>query len=385
MNFAGVRRLPVVFVIDNNQFAYSTPTHLNFASSSLAARGPAYGFEGVVVDGTDVLAVYREARAAIERARSGGGPTALELMTLRMEGHAVHDDAAYVPPEHARALGRVGSRAAASRPGCASTASWATTSSPTLERGVEDAIGEAVARAEASAWPDPGHARGWRLRRLRRSGGQPPLSLPRYRPWFYDLVRDRERHVPAPVFRLSATGVENVPARGRRRARADASLVRRHARRRRAAEDSVASVRWPSTSCSSCPWSGARSRSAGGSRCAARVQDMEAYEDGAAPAARGRHAARLPRGHAQPRRLGATAAGRGAARARGRGGASCPSRSAAATASSSCRRASRRSGCTTASRSRSDDLPADDLRRASYTATKRWSEAIDAGLATLPH
>ena len=74
-------------------------THLNFASSSLAARGPAYGFEGVVVDGTDVLAVYREARTAIERARSGGGPTALELMTLRMEGHAVHDDAFYVPKE----------------------------------------------------------------------------------------------------------------------------------------------------------------------------------------------------------------------------------------------------------------------------------------------
>ena len=46
-----------------------------------------------------MLAVYREARAAIERARSGGGPTVLELMTLRMEGHAVHDDAAYVPPE----------------------------------------------------------------------------------------------------------------------------------------------------------------------------------------------------------------------------------------------------------------------------------------------
>ena len=86
-----------VFVIDNNQFAYSTPTHLNFASSSLAARGPAYGFEGVVVDGTDVLAVYREAKRAIEKARSGGGPTLLECLTLRMEGHAVHDDAFYVP------------------------------------------------------------------------------------------------------------------------------------------------------------------------------------------------------------------------------------------------------------------------------------------------
>src|SRR5262249_10521044 len=57
----------------------------------------AYGFEGVVVDGTDVLAVYREAKRAIEKARAGGGPTLIECLTLRMEGHAVHDDASYVP------------------------------------------------------------------------------------------------------------------------------------------------------------------------------------------------------------------------------------------------------------------------------------------------
>src|SRR5689334_20085921 len=99
MNFAGVRRLPVVFVIDNNQFAYSTPSQLEYPIEHLADRADAYGFEGVVVDGTDILAVYREARRAIEKARAGGGPTLLELVTLRMEGHAVHDDAFYVPRE----------------------------------------------------------------------------------------------------------------------------------------------------------------------------------------------------------------------------------------------------------------------------------------------
>jgi pyruvate dehydrogenase E1 component alpha subunit len=99
MNFAGVRRLPVVFVCDNNQWAYSTPTHLGYAIEHLADRAAAYGFEGVVVDGTDVLAVYREAKRAIEKARSGGGPTLIESVTLRMEGHAVHDDAFYVPKE----------------------------------------------------------------------------------------------------------------------------------------------------------------------------------------------------------------------------------------------------------------------------------------------
>jgi pyruvate dehydrogenase E1 component alpha subunit len=99
MNFAGTRRLPVVFICDNNQWAYSTPTHLEYAIEHIADRAQAYGFEGVVVDGTDVLAVYREAKRAIEKARNGEGPTLIECLTLRMEGHAVHDDAFYVPGE----------------------------------------------------------------------------------------------------------------------------------------------------------------------------------------------------------------------------------------------------------------------------------------------
>ena len=97
MTLAGTRKLPVVFVCDNNQWAYSTPTHLEYATEHVADRAQAYGFEGVVVDGTDVLAVHREAKRAIEKAREGGGPTLLECVTLRMEGHAVHDDAFYVP------------------------------------------------------------------------------------------------------------------------------------------------------------------------------------------------------------------------------------------------------------------------------------------------
>ncbi len=99
MNLAGVRKLPVVFVCDNNQWAYSTPTYLEYATEHVADRAEAYGFEGVVVDGNDVLAVYREAKRAIEKARQGGGPTLVECLTLRMEGHAVHDDAFYVPKD----------------------------------------------------------------------------------------------------------------------------------------------------------------------------------------------------------------------------------------------------------------------------------------------
>ena len=99
MNMAGVRQLPTVFICDNNQWAYSTPTYLSYPVEHIADRAAAYGFDGVVVDGTDVLAVYRESKRAIEKAREGGGPTLVECMTLRMEGHAVHDDAFYVPKE----------------------------------------------------------------------------------------------------------------------------------------------------------------------------------------------------------------------------------------------------------------------------------------------
>ena len=77
MNVASTRRLPVVFVIENGQAGTGT-----FACATLAARGSAYGIPGVVCDGTDILAVYRELRLALERARSGGGPTLLELITL---------------------------------------------------------------------------------------------------------------------------------------------------------------------------------------------------------------------------------------------------------------------------------------------------------------
>jgi pyruvate dehydrogenase E1 component alpha subunit len=99
MNFAGVRRLPMVFVIDNNQFAYTTPNRLEFSIDHLAERAAAYGFDGVVVDGTDLPTVWREAHRAIERARAGHGPTLIECETLRLAGHGAHDDARYVPQE----------------------------------------------------------------------------------------------------------------------------------------------------------------------------------------------------------------------------------------------------------------------------------------------
>ena len=99
LNIASVLKLPSIFVIENNQFAYSTPLRLQSASESFAAKAVAYGMPGVRVDGTDVLAVHDAVAEAVARARSGAGPSLIEGVTMRMHGHAEHDPADYVPRE----------------------------------------------------------------------------------------------------------------------------------------------------------------------------------------------------------------------------------------------------------------------------------------------
>src|SRR4051795_3755893 len=98
MNWAGVQKLPVVFVLENNQYAYSTPLDKQFAVDPVA-RAAAYGFTGETVDGNDVEAMFEATLAARERAVGGGGPTLIEAVTMRMHGHAAHDDMKYVPKE----------------------------------------------------------------------------------------------------------------------------------------------------------------------------------------------------------------------------------------------------------------------------------------------
>jgi TPP-dependent pyruvate/acetoin dehydrogenase alpha subunit len=154
MNFAGVRRLPVVFICDNNQWAYSTPTHLEYACETLADRAQAYGFDGVVVDGTDVLAVYREAKKAIEKAREGGGPTLIESMTLRMEGHAVHDDAFYVPKELFEEWAKR-DPIERYRAWLRENAEMTDEEEDEVAAGVKRTLNQAIERAEQSALPDP--------------------------------------------------------------------------------------------------------------------------------------------------------------------------------------------------------------------------------------
>jgi pyruvate dehydrogenase E1 component alpha subunit len=93
LNTSAVFQLPVVWVVNNNQYAYSTPNELEMPTPTIAERADAYGMPGVRVDGQDVLEVYRVAHEAVERAREGLGPTLIESVSLRWRGHAGHDPA----------------------------------------------------------------------------------------------------------------------------------------------------------------------------------------------------------------------------------------------------------------------------------------------------
>lgn len=154
LNLAAVRKAPLVVIVENNQYAYSTPLAEQMAITDIAERGRAHGVESLIVDGNDVELVYGAARRAVARAREGGGPTLIECKTMRMLGHAIHDGAEYVPAELLDTWAR---RDPLDRFEAA-----------LLEDGVmgaddlesvrvrcRDEVGEAVRFAEAGPWPDP--------------------------------------------------------------------------------------------------------------------------------------------------------------------------------------------------------------------------------------
>ncbi len=97
LNLAAVQRLPLVVVVENNGYAYSTPTSKQTAAAAFTDKADGYGIRGERVDGNDVLEVWAASRRAVEHARAGGGPTLLELVTYRRLGHAEHDSQPYVP------------------------------------------------------------------------------------------------------------------------------------------------------------------------------------------------------------------------------------------------------------------------------------------------
>jgi TPP-dependent pyruvate/acetoin dehydrogenase alpha subunit len=99
LNFAAALRLPMVLIVENNQWAYSTHISNQMLCEEIAQRGEAYGIPGIRIDGNDVLEVYETTRQAVARARAGEGRTLIEFVTMRMRGHSEQDSAAHVPKE----------------------------------------------------------------------------------------------------------------------------------------------------------------------------------------------------------------------------------------------------------------------------------------------
>lgn len=99
LNLAAICQAPLVIIIENNQYAYSTPVAEHTKVIDIANKAQNYGIPGEIVDGNDVEAVYASVKVAVDRARSGGGPSLVEAKTMRMMGHAIHDGAEYVPRE----------------------------------------------------------------------------------------------------------------------------------------------------------------------------------------------------------------------------------------------------------------------------------------------
>ena len=177
VNFAAVQKLPLVVIVENNQWAYSTPSRLMTAATSFVDKAPGYGMAGEQVDGNDMLAVYAASKRAVDRARAGQGPTLLEFMTYRRRGHAQHDAQTYVDPaeiEHWAATNDPIDRYVKAL----LDNGWATADELTaIGKDIERELDEAVAEAEKSPMPEP-------LEALTDVYGDGPVNAPwtRYQP-----------------------------------------------------------------------------------------------------------------------------------------------------------------------------------------------------------
>lgn len=149
LNLAGVWQVPAVFILQSNGYSYSTPSSAQMVNTNLAERiQGGWSIPAVRIDGTDALLVFESIKAAVERARAGEGPQAVECMTLRGHGHAAHDDASYVPAELRQSF-------AGRDPIERLEATLQQDEASAIRRAVVQEIAAALAEAEAAPRPDP--------------------------------------------------------------------------------------------------------------------------------------------------------------------------------------------------------------------------------------
>jgi pyruvate dehydrogenase E1 component alpha subunit len=155
LNFAGVFRTPTVFFIQNNQWAISVPFKQQTAAASIAQRADSYGIPGIQVDGNDVLAVYAASKEALERARSGEGPTLIEALTYRMESHTTADDASRYRPDEDLEYWRARDPIDRMHKYLLSRRLWNAGREEALQKEAAALVEEEVAKLEAMAAPNP--------------------------------------------------------------------------------------------------------------------------------------------------------------------------------------------------------------------------------------
>lgn len=155
INFAAVQKLPIVYLCNNNQYAYSTPLNQQMAIENIADRAPGYGIVSEVIDGNDVIAIYQATRRAIAHARAGAGPYMIECKTFRVAGHSAHDAADYVPRELREQWSRKDPILRLQKHMV--ERGWASESEfKEIRRGILEEIDDAVEWALAQPHPEPG-------------------------------------------------------------------------------------------------------------------------------------------------------------------------------------------------------------------------------------
>jgi len=159
LNLASVHRVPVLFLIENNHYAFSTPTTMQYHCRRLSDRAVGYGIEGRTIDGTDAWTVYSAVYEALEAMHAEPGPRLLECMTLRLYGHAAYDKGDYVPAEK-MAQWRQSDPLPAARRNLQELCGYSDEQIATLENRVEEEIQTAIGAALPSPRPDP-HAQSW--------------------------------------------------------------------------------------------------------------------------------------------------------------------------------------------------------------------------------
>lgn len=155
MNMAGVLKLPVIFLCQNNQWAISVPREQQTASKTIAQKAYAYGFDGIQVDGNDVFAVYKATHDAVQKAKEGGGPTLIECDTYRVADHTTADDASRYRQKEQTEIWKARDPILRLRLFMEKKGLWTDAYQKDLEGRSKEAVDKAVQTAESAGPPDP--------------------------------------------------------------------------------------------------------------------------------------------------------------------------------------------------------------------------------------